>query len=102
MDHDASLHECLYLSHDTGDPVRGVFVKTFIEVAEVFMRAISRCCARSHERGHAQSEHCAKQQCCSHEQLRSMILPMKANGNSSKEQEIADPIDKSFKPRAEW
>src|SRR5581483_3612598 len=102
MDHDASLHECLDLSHDAGDPVRGVFFKTFIEVAEVFMRAISRRCAGSHESGHAQSEHCAKQQCCSHEQLRSMILPIKDNVNSSEKQKINNPIDRSLKPRAEW
>jgi len=61
MDHDAPLHECLNLARNPGDPIRGVFFKKLIKIAEVFIRAINRSAARSHKRGNNNSEDCADQ-----------------------------------------
>jgi hypothetical protein len=47
MDHHASLHECLNVSDNTRDPVRGIFLEELIEISEIFIRAVSRGCARS-------------------------------------------------------
>jgi hypothetical protein len=55
MDHDTSSHECLKFSDHAGDPVRGVFLEESVEVAEIFIRAVSRGCAYALQRGNDKS-----------------------------------------------